>query len=77
MSTTQERLRNLISEQCGIKAGEISLDATLKELGLDSLESVELVMEIEQEFKLEIPDEDSSLLDTTGKMVAYLDARAA
>ena len=72
-----ERIRNLIAEQCDVKIEAIDKNTTLDDMGVDSLESVELIMEIEQEFKVEIPDEDSASLDTVGKMTAYLNARAA
>ena len=74
---TQARIRNVILQQCGVEEDRISPDASLKDMGLDSLESVELVIAIEQEFDVEISDEDTAALDTTAKMAAYLDARAA
>ena len=75
--TTQERIRKLIIQQCNVEDGKVSPDATFKDMGIDSLEAVELVMAIEQAFNVEIPDEDMPALDTTAKMSAYLDARAA
>ena len=76
-STTQERIRKLIIEQCDVADGKVPPDATLQDIGIDSLESVELIMAIEREFNIEIPDDDIGALDTTAKMSAYLEARAA
>ena len=74
---TQERIRKLIVAQCDVTAADVTPDATLKDLGIDSLESVELIVAIEREFDVEIPDEESVALDTAAKMAAYLDARIA
>ena len=78
MSTnTTERIINLMMNRYEIADGKATPDATLQDMGIDSLESVELIMAIEQEFNVEIPDEDVGALETAAKMAAYLDARAA
>ncbi len=75
--TTQDRILNLIMNKYDIADGKATADATLQDLGIDSLESVELIMAIEQEFNVEIPDEDVGALETAARMAAYLEARAA
>ena len=75
--TTQGRVRKLIVEQCHVEDSKVTPDATLKDMGIDSLESVELIIAIEQEFGVEVSDEESAALDTTAKMAAWLDARIA
>ena len=75
--TTQDRILNLIMNKYDISDGKATADATLQDLGIDSLESVELIMAIEQEFNVEIPDEDVGALETAARMAAYLEARAA
>ena len=75
--TTQDRILNLIMNKYDIADGKATADATLQDLGIDSLESVELIMAIEQEFNVEIPDEDVGALETAARMAAYLKARAA
>ena len=75
-SGTESRVCRVIVEQCNVEGERVSPDATLQDMGLDSLEAVELVIAIEQEFDVEIPDEDTPALDTPAMMAAYLDARA-
>ena len=75
--TTQERILNLIVDKYDIAEGKATADATLQDMGIDSLESVELIIAIEKEFNVEIPDEDVGALETAAKMAAYLEGRAA
>ena len=75
--TTLERVLKLILEQFDVEDEKVTPDATLGDMHIDSLESVELVIAIEQDFKLEIPDEEMAKLDTAAKLAAYLDARIA
>ena len=77
IATIQERILKLITNRYDVADGKATPDATLQDMGIDSLESVELIMAIEQEFNVEIPDEDVGDLETAAKMAAYLDARAA
>lgn len=77
MGTTEARICRLIVEQCNVEENKVTPDATLDDMGLDSLESVELVIVIEQDFDIEIPDEATAALDTPAKMAAYVDSRAA
>ena len=58
MSSVEERVRKLICEQLGVKEDEVKDDASfVEDLGADSLDTVELVMALEEEFETEIPDE--------------------
>ena len=67
----------MITDNYNVAEGKATPDATLQDMGIDSLDSVELVVMIEKEFNVEIPDDDVAALDTTAKMAAYLEARAA
>ena len=64
-------------EQLGVKEDEISIDSSfVDDLGADSLDTVELVMALEEEFGCEIPDEDAEKITTVKEAVAYLNAHA-
>lgn len=68
------RLRKIIAEQLGVEESEVTRDASfLDDLNADSLEIMELVMEIEEEFKIEIPDERVQTLRTVGDAYDYLE----
>ncbi len=70
-----EKIQNLISEQLGIDAGEITMEASfIDDLGADSLDVVELIMALETEFDLEIPDEDAEKIATVNDVVEYIKA---
>jgi acyl carrier protein len=72
----EEPLRNLLVEQLGVAREKVTLDATLAEMGADSLDSVELILAIEREFNVHISDEDSLKMDTMRKTLAYIEAHA-
>lgn len=68
-----EKLVKIIADQLGVDAAECKPEARLLEdLGADSLDVVELIMAVEEEFGLEIPDEDAENLATVGAIEAYL-----
>lgn len=70
-----EKIQNLISEQLGIDVGEITIEASfIDDLGADSLDVVELIMALETEFDLEIPDEDAEKIATVNDVVEYIKA---
>ncbi len=78
MSNVEERVRHIIVEQLGVKEDEISIDTSfVDDLGADSLDTVELVMALEEEFGCEIPDEDAEKITTVKEAVEYLNAHAA
>ncbi|AWI03965.1 acyl carrier protein [Clostridium drakei] len=68
-----EKIQNLISEQLGISSEEVTMEASfIDDLGADSLDVVELIMALETEFDLEIPDEDAEKITTVGDVVEYI-----
>lgn len=72
-----EKIKEILVEQLGVSADEISLDSSLMDdLGADSLDLVELVMALEQEFDLEISDEDAENIKTVGDAVNYVKEKA-
>jgi acyl carrier protein len=74
MASIEERVKNIIVEQLGVDADQVTAAASfVDDLGADSLDTVELVMAFEEEFDLEIPDEDAEKMRTVGEAVAYLD----
>ena len=77
MNNVEERVRQIIVEQLGVKEDEISIDSSfVDDLGADSLDTVELVMALEEDFGCEIPDEDAEKITTVKEAVAYLNAHA-
>ena len=72
------KIRGLVAEQLGVDAGTLSSEANiLEDLGADSLDVVELVMAIEEEFDIEIPDEDAESMRTLGDVEKYVSDRVA
>ena len=69
----EERVAEIIVEQLGVTKGEIVPEASfIDDLGADSLDIVELVMAMEEEFDVEIPDEDAEKIQTIGSAISYL-----
>ena len=78
MPTTYERVKNVVLAMLKVDEHEVTEGASFKDdLGADSLEIVELVMGLEEEFDVEIPDEDAETIGTVGEAVAYIDRRIA
>lgn len=74
MATNEERLIEIIANQLGIAADNVTPDASfMEDLGADSLDTVELVMALEEEFDLEIPDSDAEKIQTVQDALDYLD----
>ncbi len=74
MATNQERLIEIIAQQLGIDSDNVTPDASfMEDLGADSLDTVELVMALEEEFDLEIPDSDAEKIQTVQDALDYLD----
>jgi acyl carrier protein len=72
----QEKFKEIIVDRLGVDPGEIKAEASfVDDLGADSLDTVELVMAFEEEFDLEIPDEDAEKLTSVGKAQEYLEKR--
>jgi acyl carrier protein len=71
--STEERVKEIICEQLGVEETEVTPAAKfIEDLGADSLDTVELVMAFEEEFDLEIPDEDAEKITTVGDAVQYI-----
>ena len=73
-----EKVKAIIVDQLGVKADEVSATASfVDDLGADSLDTVELVMALEEEFGIEIPDEDAEKMTTVGEAIKYIDSKTA
>jgi acyl carrier protein len=73
MSNIEERVKKIVAEQLGVKE-EIANDASfVDDLGADSLDTVELVMALEEEFECEIPDEDAEKITTVRQAIDYVE----
>jgi acyl carrier protein len=78
MSGISEKVKSVIAEQLGVKPEEVTDDAKfVDDLGADSLDTVELVMALEEEYGVEIPDEDAEKLTTVGEAIKYIDEKIA
>lgn len=75
MSSIEERVRKIVAEQLGVKEAEIQNSASfVEDLGADSLDTVELVMALEEEFDTEIPDEEAEKITTVQQAIDYVQA---
>ena len=75
MSTVEDRVKKIIIEQFGVKEEQVAADASfVDDLGADSLDTVELVMALEEEFECEIPDEDAEKITTVQQAIDYVNA---
>ncbi len=74
----QEKITEIIVEQLGVKPEEVVPEASfVDDLGADSLDTVELVMALEEEFGVEIPDEDAEKIQTVGDAIRYIDEKSS
>jgi len=75
MPFSQDRVKEIIVEQLGVSPDQVKVEARfIDDLGADSLDTVELIMALEEEFDVEIPDEDAEKMVTVGDAVNYLQA---
>ena len=75
MSEIQTKVTSIIVDKLGVSENEVTLDAAFTEhLGADSLDTVELIMELEKEFGSQIPDEQAEQIRTVGDAVAYIES---
>ncbi len=75
--TTETRVKAIIVEELGVEADKVTWEASfVDDLGADSLDTVELVMAFEEEFDVEISDEDAEQMRTVGDAISYLDKHA-
>ncbi|MBI3922849.1 MAG: acyl carrier protein [Armatimonadetes bacterium] len=71
-----EKVRDIVVEELSVDAAEVSPESTfVEDLGADSLDVVELVMRFEEEFDVEIPDEDAEKITTVGDAVRYIESK--
>ena len=77
MSTIEERVKKIVIEQLGVKEEDVTVEASfVDDLGADSLDTVELVMALEEEFDLEIPDEEAEKISTVQSAIDYIKANS-
>ncbi|MCO5234169.1 MAG: acyl carrier protein [Chitinophagales bacterium] len=78
MSTIAERVKNIIIERLNVEESKITNEANfIRDLGADSLDTVELIMEFENEFKVSIPDEEAENINTVGDVISYLESNVS
>jgi acyl carrier protein len=77
MASVEERVRKIIVEQLGVNADQVTRQAKfIDDLGADSLDTVELVMALEEEFGLEIPDEEAQKISSVQEAITYIEAKS-
>jgi acyl carrier protein len=75
MSNIEERVKKIVCEQLGVKDEEVTTESSfVNDLGADSLDTVELVMALEEEFETEIPDEEAEKITTVQQAISYIEA---
>ncbi len=75
MATIEERVAEIVAEQMGVDKAQVTGETSfVNDLGADSLDTVELVMEFEDEFDISIPDEDAEKIQTVGQAIDYVEA---
>lgn len=75
MSSVEERVKKIVVEQLGVNENEVKAEASfVDDLGADSLDTVELVMALEEEFDCEIPDEEAEKITTVQQAIDYINA---
>lgn len=78
MSNIEERVKKIVAEQLGVKPEEVTNEKSfVDDLGADSLDTVELVMALEEEFETEIPDEEAEKITTVQAAIDYVNAHQA
>ena len=78
MENIEQRVKKIIAEQLGVNETEIKKESSfVDDLGADSLDTVELVMALEEEFGIEIPDEDAEKMSSVGEAIKYIESKTA
>ena len=78
MSSIEDRVKKIVAEQLGVKEDEVRSEASfVDDLGADSLDTVELVMALEEEFETEIPDEEAEKITTVQLAINYINEKLA
>jgi acyl carrier protein len=76
MADVESKVKEIIMNKLGVEASQVTLEASFtNDLGADSLDTVELVMEFEKAFNIQIPDEDAEKIATVGDAVKYLSSK--
>ena len=76
MSSTLDKVKEVVMDKLGVEESQITETAHfMDDLGADSLDTVELIMQLEEEFGIEIPDEDAEKITTVGAAVEYIDKK--
>lgn len=74
--TTEQKIKDIIVEKLGVNASEVTEKTSfVDDLGADSLDTVELIMAFEEEFGIEIPDEDAEKIRTVGEAIEYINKK--
>ncbi len=77
MSEIAQKVKSIIIDKLGVEESEVTHEASFtNDLGADSLDTVELIMEFEKEFNISIPDEQAETITTVGQAVSYLEEHA-
>lgn len=75
--TIEQRVKAIIVENLSVKEDQVTADAKfIEDLGADSLDTVELVMALEEEFGIEVPDEDAEKLQSVGDVIKYIEEKS-
>jgi acyl carrier protein len=78
MATTEQRVKDCIVKQLGVNAEEVTPEAAIiDDLGADSLDVVELLMALEEEFDIQIPDEESQNIRTVKEIISHIESKIA
>ena len=76
MASIEEKVKKIIFDKLGVDEAEVTSEASFtNDLGADSLDTVELIMEFEKEFDLSIPDEQAEKIQTVGQAISYLESQ--
>ena len=74
----EDKIKSIIAEQLGVKAEEVASESSfVDDLGADSLDTVELIMALEEEFGVEIPDEDAEKMSKVSDVIKYIEEKVA
>ena len=77
MSEVASKVKNIIIDKLGVEESEVVIEASFtNDLGADSLDTVELIMEFEKEFNIAIPDDQAEKISTVGDAITYIEANA-
>ena len=77
MENIEQRVKKIVAEQLGVNEADIKNESSFQDdLGADSLDTVELIMEFEKEFNIAIPDDQAESISTVGAAISYIEANA-